>query len=42
MWNDDASQPVMAVVVSDLLPGLFDGVIAGLEDAPRLKFSLLT
>ena len=40
MMND--SQPVMAVVVSDLLPGFFDGVIAGLEDAPRLKFSFLT
>ena len=32
----------MAVVVSDLLPGFFDGDIAGLEDAPRLKFSFLT
>lgn len=30
----------MAVVVSDLLPGLFDGVIAGLEDAPDIVIAV--
>ena len=34
------SQPVMAVVVSDLLTGLFDGVIAGLEDAPDIVIAV--
>lgn len=30
----------MTVVVSDLLPGLFDGVIAGLEDAPDIVITV--
>lgn len=34
------SQPVMAVVVSDLLPGLFDGVIAGREDASDIVITV--
>lgn len=34
------SQPVMAVVVSDFLPGLLNGVIAGLEDAPDIVIAV--
>lgn len=30
----------MTVVVSDLLPGLFDGVVAGLEDAPDIVIAV--
>ena len=30
----------MAVVVSDLLPGFFDGVIAGLEDATDIVITV--